>query len=127
MFSCTSCERTPKPALTTALRRFLSASPEPYVIADHPNDSALLQHASQGFDLPKEVVDAYGPAPKLVLTKMIKDERTQRVLEDYFVAHPDHAKRRHPALVDAETPRITWLAPTGRTSAPWSPALRAPR
>lgn len=48
------------PAMTTALRAFLSAIPEPYVLADYPNDLQLLRHVLAGFDLPAEQARACG-------------------------------------------------------------------
>ena len=55
----------------------------------------------------------------------LKDDIAQLVLEDYFMAHPDAARRRHHALLDAGALCATWRALTGRDKAAWSPALAA--
>lgn len=111
------------PDFTKALRHFLSSVAEPYVLADHPNDLALLQYAVAGFDLAEAQAQACGPIPRPVYCRMLKDGITQLVLEDYFDAHPNAKQRRHHALVDAQALRMAWLALTGRVAAPWSRAL----
>ena len=111
------------PDFTKSLRHFLSSVSEPCVLADHPNDLSLLQHAIAGFDLIDAQAQACGPIPRPVYCRMLKDGITQLVLEDYFDAHPEAKRRRHHALVDAQALRMAWLALTGRIEAPWSPAL----
>ena len=110
-------------AFTTALREFLREIPQPTVIADYPNDLALLKHALAGFDLPDDEVKLCGACPGISATLMLKEGITQLVLEDWFAAHPVDQSRRHHAGVDAQALRMTWLAVTGRIAAPWSPAL----
>lgn len=114
-------------ALTASLRRFLSAFPAPCILADHSNDLSLVQYVIAGFDLPDAVAQACGPIPRPIVARMLKEGIMQLVLEDYFEAHPDQARRRHHALVDAQALRMAWLALIGRTEAPWSPALARQR
>lgn len=99
---------------TTSLRAFLRKLASPYVLFDFPNDGALLKYAIAGFNLPEAVSRQCGPVPATVLTKMLRDERMTRILEDWFRRHPDAAARRHHAAVDADALRWAWLATTGR-------------
>jgi hypothetical protein len=112
-----------KIAFTTRLRSFLASVPEPCLLADYPNDLALTKTALAGFDLDDETAHECGPIPRLIMSQMLKDGITQLVLEDYFRAHPDAARRRHHALVDAKALCATWRALTGRDQCSWSPAL----
>jgi len=48
------------------------------------------------------------------MTKLLRDDRMSRILEDWFRLHPDAAARRHHAAVDADALRSAWLATTGR-------------
>lgn len=105
-------------AMTTGLRAFLGAIPEPMVVADYPNDLALLQYVIAGFDLSGDQAAACGPVPKPVMTRMLKEGATGMLVEDYFAGHPRAAARRHHALVDAEALRMAWLVVTGRVTAP---------
>lgn len=110
-------------AMTTALRAFLASIPDPYILADFPNDLRLVANVLAGFDLPDSEAQACGPIPRPVMTRMLKDGLTQMVLEDWFEAHPDECRRRHHAMVDACALRKTWLALTSREEAPWSSTL----
>lgn len=110
-------------AMTTALRAFLASVPEPYVLADYPNDLQLFTYVLAGFDLTDDQAEACGPAPRPVLTRMHRDGQTTKVLEDWFLANPAEAARRHHALVDAQALRMAWLAVTGRIEAYWSPSV----
>ena len=101
-------------AMTASLRRFLSGVPDPYILADYPNDLQLVAYVLAGFDMPDSEAQACGPIPRPVMTRMLKDGITQMVLEDWFEAHPDDLRRRHHALVDASALRMAWLAFTGR-------------
>lgn len=56
--------------------------------------------ALAGFDAAGSPAQTPSAAPKLVMTHVLKEGITQRVLEDWFKAHPDQARRRHHALVD---------------------------
>ncbi len=105
-------------AMTTGLRAFLSAVAEPIVVADYPNDLALLQYVIAGFDLSDDQAEACGPAPKPIMTRMLKEGATGMLVEDYFAGHPKAAARRHHALVDAEALRMAWLIVTGRVAPP---------
>lgn len=108
---------------TTRLRAFLASVQEPCLLADYPNDLLLVKAALAGFDLDDVAAQACGPIPRPILGQMLKDGITQLVLEDYFTAHPDAARRRHHALVDAKALCATWRALTGRDDAHWSPSL----
>lgn len=109
-------------AMTTALRRFLANVPAPCVLADYQNDFNLLRHALAGFELPDVEAAACGPIPT-VEARLLRGGLTWMVLEDWFEAHPDQAKRRHHALVDAQALRMACLAATRQVEAPWSPTL----
>lgn len=104
----------PDVEFTTELRGFLRQLASPYVLFDFPNDGVLLKHALAGFNLPEAVSRTCGPLPETVLTKMLRDDRMSRILEDWFRFHPDAAARRHHAAVDADALRRAWLATTGR-------------
>lgn len=117
----------PDAAMTTALRTFLDSTPDPYILADYPNDLKLVAHVLAGFDMTDREAQACGPIPQPVMTRMLKDGLTQMVLEDWFEAHPDERRRRHHAMVDACALRMAWLALTGRAVAPWSPTLARQR
>ena len=105
-------------AMTTGLRAFLGGDPEPIVLADYPNDLALLKYVLAGFDLPDDQAAACGPIPQPVMTRMLKEGATGLLIEDYFEAHPEARARRHHALVDAQALRMAWLVVTGRVDAP---------
>lgn len=107
-------------AMTTALRAFLASVPEPYILADYPNDLQLVAYVLAGFDLPDDQTQACGPTPRVVLTRMPKEGLMTILLEDWFSAHPKEAARRHHALVDAQALRMAWLATTGRIEPSWS-------
>jgi hypothetical protein len=113
--------------MAITLRTFLSGIQLPCVLADHPNDLHLLTYVLAGFDLPDEQAQACGPIPQPVLARTLDDGLTGMVLEDWFAAHPDQARRRHHALVDAHALRMAWLAVTGRIVAPWSSTLKGQR
>ena len=104
--------------MTTGLRAFLGAVPEPIVLADYPNDLALLQYVIAGFDLSDDQAAACGPVPQPVLTRMLKEGAMGILVEDYFAGLPAAAARRHHALIDAEALRMAWLVVTGRVDAP---------
>lgn len=106
-------------AMTTALRAFLGSVAEPIVLADYPNDLALLQYVLAGFDLSED--QACGPIPKPILTRLPKEGAMGMLVEDYFAGHPTFAARRHHAQVDAEALRMAWLVVTGRViPPPWA-------
>lgn len=112
-------------AMTTGLRAFLGAIPEPMVVADFPNDLALLQYVIAGFDLSDDQAAACGLVPKPVMTRMLKEGATGMLVEDYFAGHPRAAARRHHALVDAEALRMAWLVVTGRVPTPaWARTMK---
>lgn len=110
-------------AMTTGLRAFLNAAPEPMVMADYPNDLSLLRYVLEGFDLTDEQAQACGPIPTPVMTRMLKEGLMGMVVEDYFAAHPEAAARRHHAMVDAEALRQAWLAVIGRIPPTWARTL----
>ena len=106
--------------MTTALRRFLAAIHQPYVLADYPLDLQLLRYVLAGFDLPEVHAAECGPIPSPVMTVMVREGLTTVLLEDWFAAHPEEAKRRHNAMVDARALRMAWMAATGRIKPHWS-------
>lgn len=111
-------------AMTTGLRAFLSGIPEPYVLADFPNDLTLLRHALAGFRLSNDQAQACGPMPQPVMTHMLKEGVTGMLVEDWFEAHPELEARRHHALVDAEALRMAWLVATGNIEPlPWAKSI----
>lgn len=105
-------------AMTTGLRAFLGAVTEPIVLADYPNDLALLRYVIAGFDLSDDQAAACGPIPQPVMTRMLKEGAMGMLVEDYFAGHPAAAARRHHALVDAEALRMAWQVVTGRVNIP---------
>lgn len=109
--------------MTTGLRAFLGSIEGPIVVADYPNDLALLQYVIAGFELSGDQAEACGPIPKPVMTRMLKEGAMGKLIEDYFAGHPEVAARRHHALVDAEALRMAWLVVTGRIAPPPSWAL----
>lgn len=109
----------PDAEFAARLRAFIARIPAPRVVFDHPNDGVLLRRALAGLDVPQSQIGRESPTPlDLHLTR---DKLVAMLLEDWFYAHPDAARRRHHALVDAEALRQAWCAATGRTTAPWSP------
>ena len=111
-------------AMTTGLRAFLGAIPAPIVLADYPNDLALLKYVIAGFDMSDELAAACGPIPQPVMTRMLKEGAMGMLVEDYFAGHSEAAARRHHALVDAEALRMAWLVVTGRIEVPaWARAV----
>lgn len=105
-------------AMTTALRAFLGAPAEPIVLADYPNDLSLLRYVLDGFELSDSEAAACGPIPQDVSGGVLEHGIISMLIEDYFAAHPDAAKRRHHALVDAQALRHAWLVATDRMAAP---------
>ena len=105
-------------AMTTALRAFLGSIAAPIVLADYPNDLALLQYVIAGYDLSEEHAEACGPTPQPIMSRMLKEGATGKLVEDYFSGHPEAASRRHHALVDAGALRMAWLVVTGRIAPP---------
>ncbi|MGV6492319.1 hypothetical protein ACTUVK_002168 [Stenotrophomonas rhizophila] len=106
-------------ALTRDLRSFLSCAEAPIVLADFPNDLALLRHALRGFGLPDEQALSCGPTPDVVMTVMLKDGVTWKLIDAYFDAYPEARLRRHHALVDAEALRMAWLIAARRIGCPF--------
>ncbi|HEY0661300.1 MAG TPA: hypothetical protein VGD21_08300 [Lysobacter sp.] len=107
-------------AMTAALRRFLATIHQPYVLADYPLDLQLLKYVLGGFDLPDADAAACGPIPSPVMTLMVREGLVTVLIEDWFAAHPNEAKRRHNALIDARALRMAWMAATGRIDPHWS-------
>ena len=105
---------------TDALRRFLDSVPDPLVVFDYPHDGTMFEIALCGFGgrLPTERCDIAIPM------ELVRSDLASMILEDWFVAHPEEAARRHHAMVDANALRIAWLAATGQIEAQWSPSWR---
>jgi hypothetical protein len=96
--------------ITRSLRAFLSETTDPVVLADYPNDLALLSYALAGFDLPDEQAEACGSVPAPLLVLISRGGAIARLVEEYFVAHRMAAARRHNAMVDAQALRAACLA-----------------
>lgn len=112
---------------TSSLRLFLRSVSSPCIVYDYPNDGLLLQAAIAGFGLlPSELAES-GPPPAELQTMFLKDDLTAMILEDWFLANPGEAARRHHALVDANALRTAWLAATGKMDAEWSPFWKRQR
>ena len=111
-------------AMTTGLRAFLGAAPEPIVLADYPIDFSLLRRVLEGFGLPDEQAAACGPIPSPVKMRMLKEGVMGMLVEDYFAAHSATSARRHHAMVDAEALRQAWLAITSRAAPDWARTLQ---
>ena len=94
-------------AMTTGLRAFLGAAPEPIVLADYHNDFSLLRYVLEGFELSDEQAAACGLIPRPVKMRVLKEGMMGMLVEDYFAAHSAAAARRHHAMVDAEALRQT--------------------
>lgn len=107
---------------TSSLRSFLNTFDAPHVVADYSGDLSLFQYAVAGFDLADRIAESCGAVPQALSMQLLVGDTTQRVLEEYFAAHPDAMCRRHHALVDAHALRATWLALTERVDVPWSQA-----
>jgi hypothetical protein len=136
MQSVTRCLRTPLTSfallergraamsdikLTSSLRLFLQSVSSPCIVYDYPNDGSLLQVAIAGFRLLPSELEGSGPPPADLQTMLLKDDLTAMILEDWFLANPGEAARRHHALVDANALRTAWLAANGKMDAEWSP------
>jgi len=59
--------------------------------------------------------------------ELLRNDLISMILEDWFIAHPQEAARRHHAMVDANALRIAWLASNGLVDAEWSPSWRQAR
>lgn len=93
-----------KVEFTRDLRAFLARFDEPFVLFDYAADGALFDFAMAGFDLPDAVIDKLDPAPGVNKTLILRDD-VRRYIEVYFMEHPDEARRRHHAGIDAEALR----------------------
>ncbi|WP_066095061.1 3'-5' exoribonuclease [Xanthomonas massiliensis] len=103
-----------KADFTRALRAFLARFDTPMVLFDHATDGILFDRALAGFDLPANVIDKLGLAP-FVTTILIQDEGVRDRIEAYFREHPDQARRRHDASVDAEALRWVFVTELEKT------------
>lgn len=92
------------PEVTRDLRAFLARFDEPSILFDYHVDGALLNYALGGFGLPSEIADRLGPMPK-VTAMLITIDSVSRGIEQYFLEHPQLARRRHHAGVDVEALR----------------------
>lgn len=99
---------------TRDLRAFLARFNAPMVLFDHVADGVLFDRALVGFDLPANVVNKLGPAPSVTAT-LIQDQGVRDRIEAYFHEHPDQARRRHHAGVDAEALRRAFVAALEKT------------
>jgi len=95
---------------TGELRKFLCGVQAPHVLYDYPNDGALLLLAISGFRLlPSELSDLPAP-PRHLKSSLLADAALSAALEEYFLAQPSEATKRHHALVDAKALRAAWVA-----------------
>jgi hypothetical protein len=74
----------PDAVMTAALRRFLSETDQPTVLADYPNDLTLLKVALGGFDCAADELATCGPIPTVVMTVMVREGRTTKLLESWL-------------------------------------------
>lgn len=94
----------PEVEFTRALRRFLVQFSEVSVIYDYSVDGALFQYALDGFESQADI----GATPAAL--EMLKVGPEVRVgIERFFMEHPELAKRRHHAAVDAEALRYACM------------------
>lgn len=96
--------------MTQALRHFLYQDPSAVILADYANDLQLLQYVLAGFELPQEQVYHLGPVPSPAMKVLARNGTLDRLIEAWYLAHPDQRRRRHHALVDAHALRGAWLA-----------------
>jgi hypothetical protein len=110
-------------AFTAALRHFLDSVPNPLITFDYAHDAAMFEMALKGLgNRPLE----HGNDSR-VPKELLKSDLISMILEDWFIAHPLEAARRHHAMVDANALRIAWLAANGLVGAEWSPSWRQHR
>lgn len=110
----------PDAAFTEALRSFVGSVPDPLVVFDYAHDGTMLEMALRGFDRALSGEECDGAVAK----ELLRSELASMILEDWFLAHPEEAARRHHAMVDANALRIAWLATNGQIDADWSPSWR---
>jgi hypothetical protein len=110
-------------AFTAALRRFIDSVPNPLIVFDYGHDGAMFDLALQGLGKGRLAEGNDSHVPK----ELLKSDLISMILEDWFIAHPQEAARRHHAMVDANALRIAWLASNGLVDAEWSPSWRQAR
>lgn len=92
----------PDREIAERVRTFLDATAAPEVLADHPNDFALL----------RRVLDQASASAEW--TPILLDQSDMRGhLETYFDRHPDRRRFRHHAAVDAEALRWAFFHVNG--------------
>ncbi|OZB62763.1 MAG: hypothetical protein B7X39_20915 [Lysobacterales bacterium 14-68-21] len=89
--------------MAQSLRRFFAQHDEPVVIFDHPDDGRLLRRALLGFTNPPQL-----SSEPQYREALVSRESIAHCIERYFLQHPDAARRRHHAGVDAEALRWAW-------------------
>ena len=108
---------------TDALREFVDSVPNPLVLFDYAHDGAMFDMALRGLGKSPRQDGNDSQVPK----ELLRNDLISMILEDWFIAHPQEAARRHHAMVDANALRIAWLASNGLVDAEWSPSWRQAR
>ena len=91
------CSAKPEAELASAVHAFLVGAGAPMVVADQPNDFALLRSVLAS------------ACPHVDWVPVLVDQSDVRGhLETYFDRNPERARHRHHAAVDAEALRWAW-------------------
>ena len=93
---------------THQLRAFLGTVSNPHVLYDYANDGDLLLRAISGFDLLPSDLEGVNAPPRHLRSSVLEDKAISAAIEEYFLAHPTEALRRHHALVDAKALHAAW-------------------
>ena len=93
----------PDDQLSSRLRTFLAAIPNPSIVYDSPHDRALCQFVLDGLD----EAESDGPAPSDIQWLHLELDAAR---ERWWRDHPEHQSRRHHAGVDALALRGAWLS-----------------
>lgn len=104
-----------RPALevTRGLRTFLARIPQPHVFYDDAVDGSLFRYAIDGFELADLALAQMPAAPSVESTLIVERDATRLLMDRYFSAQPDRARRRHHAFADAEALRWAFLQLSG--------------
>ncbi|RPE82068.1 uncharacterized protein DUF5051 [Vulcaniibacterium tengchongense] len=113
----------PDAVFSEKLNRFLGSVSDPVVLYDYAVDEVMLDMAVKGF--PKRGDPrSRASSERAVRRELVRDDLISMILEDWFLANPEEAARRHHAMVDANALRLAWLAASGLLDAPWSASWR---
>jgi len=89
--------------MTCALRKFLVTVDAPCIWYDFGLDRSLCQYVIDGFEIP----EPKGPVPANLRWQSC--EGVKHDLEKWWLANPEHLRKRHHALIDALTLRRVCL------------------